>query len=237
MTEKDWVTELEGWLQNSFVKVCKAIGQPIPFSGLRISPPLSVKESKYFLLGLEADLFQPDEFGYVRSPLLPRSSGENDLQKRCRIFWHDSLPPRLIREAVCQLSTASRLILERGWLASHVELEPGLRSDHEVYGIDILVRSPSGRLLAGVEIKRTVAELQKLVTDLRACCNRGPHDKDQCGFPQNHPNYEFCASYRPTYLWAVAPDADVCFRIHYKNAAIALEQLPSLPPRSMIELE
>src|SRR5207342_3694765 len=114
---------------------------------------------------------------------------------------HESLPPRLVRESVCQLATASCLILKRGWLVSHIEVEPGLKGEHDsVYGIDILVRSISGRILACVEVKRTPAELQKLVTDLRACCNRGPHEKDQCGFPQNHPNYEFCASFKPAYF-------------------------------------
>ena len=60
--------------------------------------------------------------------------------------------------------------------------------------------------------------------DLRACCKRGPHAKDDCGFPQNHPNYEFCALHQPPYLWAVAPDADVCLRLTYEESQVALEQ-------------
>jgi hypothetical protein len=234
--ERDWVRELERWLQDRFAELCETIGQPVPLSGLRINPALGLGESKYFLLGLEAGLFQPDELGYVQSELLPPPSKENTKQKVCQIFWHDPPPPRLFRECVCQLSTASSLIMKRGWLTSHILIEPDLKDDRDMsYGIDILVKSPTGQILACVEVKRSVAELQKLITDLRACCQRGAHAKDDCGFPQNHPKYEFCGFYKPTYFWAVAPDADVCFRMKYDDGSIELEQLISLPPRSMIE--
>jgi hypothetical protein len=234
--ERDWARELERWLQEKFAELCDTTGQPVPLSGLRINPGLVTEESRYFLLGLEAGLFQPDELGYVQSELLPPPVKANARQKMCRLFWHDPPPPRLSRECVCQLSTASSLILKRGWLTSHILMEPDLRDDRDTsYGIDILVKLHPGQILAGVEIKRSAAELQKLVTDLRTCCKRGPHAKDDCGFPQNHPKYEFCALYQPSYFWAVAPDTDVCFRMKYGGGAIELEQLPSLPPRSLLE--
>lgn len=232
--ERDWVAELEQWLQESFVGVCRAIGQPVPFSGLRIHPALGIAESKYFLLGLEAALFKPNEYGHVQSELLP-PPGEGDTRQRtCQLFCYDSLPPRLVRERICQLSTAALLIVKRGWLTSHVQLGPNV-GDNAFCGIDVLVRSRTGQILACVEVKRSVAELHKLLADLRACCMRGPHAKDECGFPQNHPNYEFCASSKPAYFWAVAPDADVCFRMKYEGSSVDLEQLDSLPPRSLME--
>ena len=234
--ERDWVAELEEWLQERFVELCKTIAQPVPFSGLRINPALGIEESKYFLLGLEEGLFQPDEAGYVQSELLPPPSKGSTKQKVCQIFSYDSLPPRLVRECICQLSTVSSLIVKRGWLTSHIQMEPDLKNDRGMpYGIDIVVKSPMGEILACVEVKRSVAELRKLIMDLRACCARGTHAKEDCGFPQNHPNYEFCASYKPAYFWAVAPDADVCFRMRYDVGSIKLEQLVSLPPRSMME--
>jgi hypothetical protein len=228
--------ELERWLQDRFAELCETIGQPVPSSGLRINPALGLEESKYFLLGLEAGLFQPDDLGYVQSELLPPPSIGNTTQKMCQIFWHNPPPPRLFREGVCQLSTASSLILKRGWLKSQVLMEPSIKEHRSLaYGVDILVKSTPGEILACVEVKRSVAELQKLITDLRACCKRGTHAKDDCGFPQNHPKYEFCAFYKPTYFWAVAPEADVCVRMKYDDGSIELEQLISLPPRSMIE--
>ena len=234
--ERDWVGELGRWLHDRFAELCETIGEPVPLSGLRINPSLGIEESKYFLLGLEAGLFQPDELGYVQSELLPPPSKGTTKQKVCQIFWHDLPLPRLFRECVCQLSTASSLIMKRGWLTSHILMEPDFEDDRDMsYGIDILVKSPRGQILACVEVKRSVAELQKLITDLRACCQRGAHAKDDCGFPQNHPKYEFCAFYKPAYFWAVAPDADVCFRMKYDDGSIELEQLISLPPRSMIE--
>ncbi|MEY2488397.1 MAG: hypothetical protein QOC70_339, partial [Verrucomicrobiota bacterium] len=212
------------------------IGQPVPLSGLRINPNLGMEESKYFLLGMEGGLFLPDEFGYVQSELLPPPSKGNARQKMCQIFWYDPPPPRLFRECVCQLSTASSLIMQRGWLTSHILMEPDCKDDRDMsYGIDILVKSPTGKILVAVEVKRSAAELQKLITDLKACCKRGAHAKDDCGFPQNHPKYDFCAFYKPMYFWAVAPEADVCFKMKYDDGSIELEQLISLPPRSMLE--
>ena len=184
---------------------------------------------------MEAGLFLPDEFGCVQSELLPPPGKGNTGQKVCQLFWYDPPPPRLFRERVCQLSTASSLIMQRGWLTSHILLAPDGQGDSDMsYGIDILVKSPAGQILVAVEVKRSIAELQKLITDFQACCKRGAHLKDDCGFPQNHPKYEFCASYKPAYFWAVAPDADVCLRMKYDDS-IELEQLASLPPRSRLE--
>ena len=230
--ERDWTSELEAYLQIRFAKLCAAIGQPVPLTALRISPPLALEESNYFLAGLEEGLFRPGPAGFFESELLLTGGGGSE--KMCRIFWPDPAPPRLFREGVCQLATASLLILKRGWLRSQVRLEA--KEDRtSASGADVLVNSLAGELLICAVVKRSAAELTKLVMDLRACCKRGPHAKDDCGFPQNHPNYEFCARQKPPYLWAVAPEADICLRLTYRDSQIALEQLPSLPPRSMID--
>jgi hypothetical protein len=225
---------LERWLQQRYVELCESIGQPIPLSGLRISPPLGTEEAKYFLLGLEEGLFFSDAAGSIQSELFPPASEEN--LEIGRIFRDDCSPPRLAREIVCQLATASRLILKRGWLKSHVALEPG-REEHRAvaFGLDLLVKSPTGKILVWVEVKRSSVELEKLVVDLRACSRRGPHGRQDCGFPQNHPRYEFALCHKPEYLWAVAPDGENCFRLTYESGSIELEQLPSLPPRSLLE--
>jgi hypothetical protein len=232
--ERDWAGELESYLSERFTELCANIGQAVPFSGLRINPPLGLEEARYFLLGLEEALFQDDELGYVQSELLSPSSEGNISQKMCQIFWHN--PPRLFREGVCQLSTASALILKRGWLKRQILLEPSVKEHRSfAYGVDLLVRSAAGKILIGVEVKRNAAELEKLITDLRTCCHRGPHAQHDCGFPQNHPKYEFCALRKPSYFWAVAPDAEICLRMKYDEGSIELEQIPSLPARSLIE--
>jgi hypothetical protein len=143
-----------------------------------------------------------------------------------------------LRENVCQLAVLSFLIFERGWLRNQVVLERS-RAEHRSapHGLDLLVRSTGDRTDIWVEIKRTAVELQKLIADLRACSRRGTHAKIDCGFPQNHPRYEFCLSRRPAFLWAVAPDAEVCFEVSYGQGSVKLEELPSLPPRSLIELK
>ena len=237
MFERDWTSELGQWLEARFAGLCEAAGQRTPLSGLRISPPLGDEEARYFLLGLEEGLFELDEEGHVQSELLPAPDEVGAKQKSYRIFSQEPPAPRLLRENVCQLAAASLLILQRGWLKRHVALEPS-RQEHRstAYGVDLLVRSAAGQIFIWAEVKRSAVELEKLIADLRACSRRGPHAHEDCGFPQNHPRYQFCLSHQPTYLWAVAPDAELCFEVKCEQSSIELEQLSSLPPRSLIEL-
>lgn len=232
--ERNWTDELERWLRQQYVDLCQTIGQPVPLTGLRISPPPGEEEAKYFLLGLEEELFCLNDNGEVTSQLFRVHEGARPAPYQ--IFGRDFAPPRLLREAVCQLATGSLLILKKGWLKSHVTLEPG-SDEHRTGGVafDLLVRSPGGKVLVWIEVRRSAVELQKLIADLRACSRRGPHPRQECGFPQNHPRYEFGLAQTPDFLWAVSPDADICLRMSYQNGAMELEELHALPPRSLLE--
>lgn len=228
------LSHTESLLQQEFARICEGAGQRAPSSGLKINPPLAVWEAQYFLLGLEENLFSLDGEGQVQSDLAA------DPQKGSGLglpIFSPERPPRLLRENICQLAAVSFLILERGWLQRQVILERS-RAEHRStsHGLDLLIRAAGDRTDIWVEVKRSGVELQKLIADLRACSRRGPHAQRDCGFPQNHPRYEFCLSCRPAYLWAVAPDAEVCFGLSYGEGSIELEELPALPARSMLEL-
>jgi len=225
-------TDLETWLQDKFEQMGEALGRIAPLSGLRIAPPLAEWEANYFLRGLDEDLFQVNERGEIESVLLRESDGDS---RPFRIF--SSEPPRLLRENLCQLAAAARLIVERGWLPRHVFLEPGQAQHHShADNFDLLVRSPGGNIFIWVEVRRTTVELAKLIADLRACSRRGPHAHEDCGFPQNHPRHEFCVANQPAYIWAVAPDGEIAFAVNCHGAILELAPLASLPPRSRFEL-
>ena len=210
----------------------EALGQRALVSGIRISPHLAEWESKFFLLGLQEGLFGIDSHGRIESELV-HSAGEQHL---FRIFSHE--PPRLLRENLCRLATAARLVLEYGWLKRHVFLEQ-TRPEHRAMadGFDLLIRSTAGNILIWIEVKRTAIELEKLIADLLACSRRGPHAHVDCGFPQNHPRHEFCISSEPAYLWAVAPDGEICMAVRCEEGPLEFEALSSLPPRSFLEME
>ena len=217
--------------------MCEAIGQRPALFPLRISPPLADWEVAYFLRGWNEGLFEIDAMGEVKSELLQRTADESEnSEKKYRIFSHE--PPRLLRENLCQLAAAARLILERGWLKRHVTLQPS-RPEHRATadGFDLLVRSLADRILILVEVKRSRLELEKLIADLRACSRRGPHAPEDCGFPLNHPRHEFCVASQPAYLWAVAPDGEICLAVRCEGKSLELEPLASLPPRSLLELD
>jgi hypothetical protein len=223
-------TDLETWLQKKFAAMCSPLGKSAAAASFRIAPPLAEWEARYFQLGLENHLFSITDQGELESELLGSAEA-----RPYRIFSAE--PPRLLRETICQLAAAARLVFERGWLPRHVILEPG-RAEHRANAetFDLLVRSPAGKIFIWIEVRRTAVELEKLVADLRACSRRGPHAHEDCGFPQNHPRHEFCVTTRPSYLWALAPDGEGCFAVTCNGGVLELEPLPSLPPRSLLEL-
>jgi len=214
-------TQFETWLQAKLN------------SGLRIGPPLAAWEDEFLCRGTNEGLFEIHEHGQVESQLLPARPADEEPAARYPILSESG---RLLRENICQLATAARLVFQRGWLRSHVVLEPGKQEHHVTADqFDLLVRSPAGAILIWVEVRRTAVELHKLVADLRACSRRGPHAHADCGFPQNHPRHQFCLAARPAYLWTLAPDGELCFEVRCAEHAVELEPLPSLPSRSFLE--
>ena len=227
-------TDLERWLQEKFAAMGEALGRTGPLPAFRIGPPLAEWEAIYFRRGLDEDLFRVSRRGEIESDLL-RGDETGGERRSYRIFSAE--PARLLRENVCQLATAARLVFERGWLPRHICLEPGRPGHHShADGFDLLVRSPEGKIFIWVEVRRSAAELGKLIADLRACSRRGPHAHEDCGFPQNHPRHEFCVANQPAYIWAVAPDGEIAFAINCMGAVLELAPLASLPPRSLFEM-
>ena len=227
-------TDPETWLQEKVAARAEALGRTAPLPSVRIGPPLGEWEANYFRRGLDENLFRANERGEIESDLLrPDEAGAE--VRPYRIF--SSEPMRVLRENICQLAVAARLIFECGWLPRHVFLEPGRPEHHSnADTFDLLVRSPEGKIFIWVEVRRSAAELAKLIADLRACSRRGPHAHEDCGFPQNHPRHEFCVASRPAYIWAVAPDGEIAFAINCVGAILELSPLASLPPRSLFEL-
>jgi hypothetical protein len=238
MSERVWENELREFLEGRLRALGNAPNQPVSSAGLQIAPPIDSDEARFFILGMESQLFDIDSEGYVNSSLIT-SSDDSASQDRSRIFNVTPPPARLCRETVCLLSTTGRLILDHGWLPRQVQILPTSGDGSAAgYGVDIAVKSITGELLAAVEIKRNAYELAKLRSDLHQCCKKGKHPEANCGFPLNHRNFEFCAAYKPKYFWAVAPGEEICFRITGgDNDIIHLEEFLSLPPRSIVEMQ
>jgi len=221
-------------LQDAFQAFCASVQQSASPGGLRISPPLSEYEQRNFAAAVQEGLVEIDESGNARGPLMNSDQGS---QVSRALFSYQPPPLRLCRETVSLLSAAAGLILESGWPANQIEIKPSPENADLTNNVDILIKSTDGQLLAAGVVKRRSHELEKLARDLRQCGNRGRHSFDNCGFPQNHSTYEFCATHRPPYVWAVTPDSEICFRMEYgDNAAFDFQEFNSLPPRSLLEL-
>ena len=227
-------TDLESWLQDRFAESLEARGERIPDAGLRITPPLAEWERSYFLFALQDGLFAGSNTEFIVSELLQTNAEPEGIQRPYRIFA-EATSRRLLRENVCQLAAAAWLIYKRGWPRRHLLLQASRAEHRSAGGFDLLVKSAAGENLIWVETKRSAAELEKFIADLRACARRGRHAQTECGFPQNHPRYEFCLETRPRFLWAVAPDGDFAMALGFEENMLTLERLASLPPRSHLE--
>ncbi|MBW4489770.1 MAG: hypothetical protein KME12_18465 [Trichocoleus desertorum ATA4-8-CV12] len=241
MQQRNWIYELEEYLEErySILPVHESIAGSNP--ALRIDPALDSDEAKYFILGLEAELFSIDDEGYAQSSLLLKLSGSKGQQKGFQLFWHFTNKGRktraLFREGISQLASASSLILKYGWDISQVQIE-ARREDFGALarGVDLVIKSAAGKILICGEVKKDSREFEKLIEDFRYCCQQGQHNKSDCKCRSNHPKYELCAFIKPAYFWAVSPGRELCYRLSYLDRKILLAEVASLPHRSEIDV-
>jgi hypothetical protein len=239
--QRDWIYELQNYLEERYASlpVHESIADNKP--ALRIDPALDGEEAKYFILGLEAQLFSIDDGGYAQSSLLLKPSGGKGQQKGFQLFWHFTYKGRrtraLFREGISQLAAASALILKYGWDISQVQIE-ARREDFGALarGVDLIIKSQAGKVLICGEVKKDSREFEKLIEDFHYCCQQGQHSKNDCKSKPNHPKYELCAFVKPVYFWAVSPGRELCYQLSYLEDQIFLKEIDSLPHRSEIEI-
>ena len=239
--QRNWINELEEYLAKKYANlpVHESVADSKP--ALRIDPALDSDEAKYFILGLEAQLFSIDEGGYAQSSLLLTASGSKGQQKGFQLFWHFTYKGRktraLFREGISQLSAASALILKYDWDISQVQIE-ARREDFGALarGVDLVIKSHAGKILICGEVKKDSREFEKLIEDFHYCCQQGKHSKNTCKCKSNHPKYELCTFAKPLYFWGVAPGREICYKLSYLDEQILLEEVISLPHRSEIDL-
>jgi hypothetical protein len=162
--------EATAFLQERYNQVCPEK------SALRIDPLLDEGEAQLFMQGHEAGIFSIDEEGYVQTKLLAKPTRKSGKRRAIQMFWHPA-PRFLFREGVCQLSTASSLILKYGWNADSIVMEPVRREFGPLaYGVDIVIRNAAGQFVCG-DVKRGKKELDALLRDFRSCCGLGLHSR------------------------------------------------------------
>lgn len=235
--QRMWIKNASDYLNAKYRKCLQADGLPDPLEPLQFKPELDTDEAEYFMLGLESRIFEIDDEGYAQSPLLPSVNAVGK-QKILQMFWHGPNRRFLFREGVCQLASASSLILKYGWQLSQVYMEPSGKDFGAVaYGVDFLVQSLAGQALICGEAKKNIPELEKLRQGFHDCCQRGSHSKKICRFPQNHAKFAFCSLAKPQYFWMVAPGREYVYQLSYVDTRIVWEQIDLLPHRPMLENE
>jgi hypothetical protein len=209
---RNWIKEAESYLYERYIQLRHS--NPPEAGPLVINPPLDEGEARYFIRGLEEKLFSIHDGEYVQSAFLPPPSGQNAKQKMLQLFWARKGRWRLFREGVCQMATASSLILKYGWFNAHIAMEPCKGEFRNfAYGVDILITDKARNITICGEVKRNRSEFQRLIEGFRYCCQKGPHTKGQCNFARNHRKYEFCAAFKPAYFFVTAPGDEICFKL------------------------
>jgi hypothetical protein len=223
--ERSWIADAEVYLEDLYQRTVEH-RQLQPKPDPLAKEPLTEHEAEYFMRGLEAGLFSVDINSYVQSPLMPAKQKKHPEQRMCQLVWSGS-PAHFFRESICQLATTSSLILEHGWPASLIEMEPCKGNYKEARnGVDLVAKSVDGSICLAVEAKSHTALLNDLIEGFKYCCALGDHPKNGCRFEGAHSKYRFCRAYRPVFFWAVAPTQDICFRLGYDENEIRLEEVP-----------
>ena len=213
------VTELQNFLYEKHKQVCRKLSADQPETNIIFKPDFDMHEAKYFISGMENGLFSIDDEGYAQSHFLPMQP-KGKKQRAIQLFWTgEGGSRRLFREGVCQLSTASSLVLEYGWATEQVKMESAEFPDLP-YAIDILIKSMEGKILACCEVKKDDREFQKLIKGFEDCCKRGPHSKEDCEYGENHAKYAFCLSAKPALFWFVAPGQEKIYKLSYQNGNV-----------------
>ncbi len=236
MSIRNYKIEAENYLSDKFAKLKSKTksGESTCF----FVPKLGAQESKYFILGLEHNFYSIDEEGYVKSSILPPPTKPGDKQRMITLYWHRQGKRYLYREGVCQLSTVTYLILNRGWNKDSIFLEPDISNYGDLaYAVDIIIKASQGKILVCCEVKKSKSELDKLIKHFKYCSNIGPHERKSCKYRQNHPKYEMCAKYEPMYFYVTAPDNEICYKLSYNNGRIFSEELWDLPHKNQISFQ
>ena len=145
---------------------------------LQIDPPLDKEEARFFLGGIEHDLFSINEDGYAQSRFLPDKRRGTTYQQILPVYWRTRKGPLgrwvLFREGVCQLALASSMVLKYGWGKSQVQMEPPISQFGELaYAVDLLVRSDDGQIVICGEVKKNLIDIEKFLKGFAHCCERG----------------------------------------------------------------
>ncbi|MFC1507838.1 hypothetical protein ACFL5R_01200 [Pseudomonadota bacterium] len=230
MSDKDWIAETHNILKNKYKETVGKFDlcdDELP----DYYPDIQEWEAKYFILGLEADLFSIDEMGYVQSCMLPQPPKGSDRQKMIQLFWNfKGGKRRLYREGVCQMATASYLCFFYGWDSSAIEMEPDIKNYGKLaYATDMLVKGETGNCIICCEVKKDEKEFSKLIDGFSYCCSRGQHNKQQCKYARDHAKYEICNELRPLYFLATSPTKKRSFKLEFCGKNIVLNEVKTLP--------
>lgn len=230
---RSWIDDAQEYIRDRYLRACASLDEDHSPVLPVLAPAWDVDEARCFMQGLEQGLFWVDDEGYVQSPLLPAPSGNNTKQKMLHLFWKKKTGRGVFREGLCQLATVSSLVLDLGWGIDQIVMEPGRREFNDLaYAVDILVRDVDSGILICGEVKKDRAEFQQLISGFRACCQRGPHAKDDCANAKNHAKYALCSAAKPALFFAAAPGEAICFSLAFDPLLPINAETAQLPRRS-----
>ena len=182
-----------------------------------------------FLRALDAGIVNVTDSGRCTLPSIHRTSAKPT--EPCLFSRrHDGSVYLAWREYITQVGAVASLILDYGWPARLVALDPRT-VEFDVAGF----AAPGGDALMVVagETKKTRGELSRLLTQMGAA-SRPTGVSGQRSPTDGEKKYRGLLKERPQYFWAVAPGVRRAFRVKYEGDSAALEEMTDLPAYSRI---
>lgn len=237
-TTNDWIAKAQGLLQYHYDCILLADGPQTQFPTFAVEPSLDPSEAEYFVRGIEEGIFSIDNEGYVQSSVLPPPSHRRTQKRILQLFWRRFGRRYLFREGVCQVATVAELTLKYGWPLKQIKMEPTFPElPRLAFAVDIALMTDGGRVVALCEVKRNDREMDQLLNSFRHCCAAGPHRRNECRFRKNHPKYQFCSAFEPSYFLAASPGRTVCWKLSYRGGVVIQEEFYGLLYRGSLSNE
>jgi hypothetical protein len=207
------------------------------FAAEHKSTPLTVRlpsdihpdEAVGFMRALDSGIVELSDSGRCSLPSIHRSSRKPT--EPCLFGVRSGTAVYLAwREYITQVGALATLVLDYGWPARLVALDPR-NWEFDVAGFDSEL--PTAYMHVAGETKKTQKELSRLVDQMLAA-SRARLTLGELGSSDGHKKYGGLLKERSSYFWAVAPGVRRAFGIVYESNAAHLEEIAGLPCHSAL---
>ena len=192
---------------------------------VRLPTDIHPDEAVWFMRALDSGIVELGDSGECSLPSIHRSGRKPT--EPCLFGIRSGTTVYLAwREYITQVGALATLVLDYGWPAKLVALDPR-NWEFDVAGFESEL--PTAHMHIAGETKKTHTELSRLV-DQMVAASKARLTLGELGSSDGHKKYRGLLKERSSYFWAVAPGVRRAFAVEYESNTAVLRAIADLPP-------